>query len=91
MSMDMENCFFSELPFGKIALQRFGEVPENFRLYEAGCLGNHPNYHGMEVKGAEFERMKRDKTRGKIIRDTTRTVYISKKDLQDFEKVNEQI
>lgn len=84
MSMDMNFCCFAEHPFGKIALKRFGDVPENFRLYEAGWLGKYPNFHGMEVKGAEFERLKREPSRGKKIKGTERTVYISKKDLQEY-------
>lgn len=83
MSMDMDNDVWGDALFSKIALQKMGEVPENFRIYQAGWLGDFPNCHGMEVKGAEFKRLKRTPSRGTKITGTTRTVYISKQELKE--------
>lgn len=83
MSMIMDENIWGDALFAKIALERMGDVPEDFRIYGAGWLGEFPNMHGMEVKGAEFKRLKRDPSRGNKVSGTTRTVYISKKDLQD--------
>lgn len=83
MSMEMDDDVWGDALFAKLAMQKMGNVPENFRVYEAGWLGDWPNVHGMEVKGAEFKRLKRYPSRGKKIPGTTRTVYISKAELEN--------
>lgn len=37
--MDMEKDVFAEQSYGKVAFQKFGLIPENFRLYYAGWQG----------------------------------------------------
>lgn len=81
MSMDIDSLLFEQSPFGKAALKKLGQVPENFRLYCAGWVGKFPNAHGMQVTGAEFERMKRKTTHGKKIPGTDRSVYVSKQEI----------
>lgn len=77
MSMNLDDHLFETMPFGKAALKKLGDVPENFRLYYAGWIGDFPNAHGMQITGAEFERMKRKTTHGKKIKGTDRSVYVS--------------
>lgn len=48
---------FAQHPFGKAALKKMGAVPENFRLYCAGWIGENPEeWKCMDVTGAEFRR-----------------------------------
>lgn len=85
MSMNMDDRTWDESGFGKAALQKMGEVPDNFRLYSAGWVGEYPNCHGMQVTGAEFERMKRKTTHGNKIKGTERSVYVSKNEIKEAE------
>ena len=91
MSMNMDNDVWGDASFAKIALQRMGDVPENFRIYAAGWLGEFPNCHGMQVTGAEFARMKRKTTHGTKIKGTERTVYVSKKDMRELDEREKRI
>jgi hypothetical protein len=84
---DMEHDHFADYPHGKAALKKMGEVPENFRLFYAGWLGDVRNADTMEVRGAEFRRAKAGKNKGKMtikLPGTERTVYINKNDLAEF-------
>jgi len=47
MSMNMDDRSWDSISFGKAALKKIGEVPENFRLYAASWVGEFPNCHGM--------------------------------------------
>lgn len=85
MSMNMDDRIWDDMAFGKAALKKMGDVPENFRLFSAGWVGEYPNCHGMQVTGAEFQRMKRKTTHGKKIKGTERSVYVSKAEM-DVEK-----
>lgn len=82
MSMNMDDMYWHEMGFGKAALKKLGNVPENFRLFKSEWLGEFPNTHGMQVTGAEFERMKRKTTHGKKIKGTERSVYVSKAEIE---------
>lgn len=79
---DMERDIFAETPYGKAALKKMQPVPENFRLFEAGWLGEQPeDWEIMEVKGAEFRKAKSGPRKGRLairIRGTERTVYLTK-------------
>ena len=82
MSLNMDDMLWHDFEFGKAALKKLGEVPENFRLFRAGWVGEFPNCHGMQVTGAEFQRMKRKTTLGKKIKGTERSVYVSKAEIE---------
>lgn len=82
----MDDMFWHQTEFGIAALKKMGDIPENFRIYSAGWRGEYPNYHGMQVTGAEFKRMKRKTTHGVKIKGTERTVYISKAEIQQEQK-----
>lgn len=71
----MNDRIFESIEAGKLALKAFGEVPENFFLFEMALQGTYPNYHGIQVKGAEFI----DKQR---VAGTTRITYISNAELR---------
>lgn len=77
---DMTKKIFEGLPFGKAALKKMGDVPENFRLYFAEMKGKYPDYHGMQIEGAEFRQAKTGKNKGKLsilIKGTKRSTYVT--------------
>ncbi|WP_027390555.1 hypothetical protein [Chrysiogenes arsenatis] len=78
---DMSARIFEEQPFGKIALQKIGNVPDNFRLYHAAWMGDDPIASDvMRVTGAEFRMAKRGPEKGLlsvIVPNTKRTVYVT--------------
>ncbi len=84
--MDMEHDVFAEQPYGKLALQKLGAVPENFRLYYAGWLGKKPeDFTVMEVTGAQFRVAKRGPNKGKLsimVPGTKRTTYVTKDEMK---------
>lgn len=84
--MDMGHDVFAEQSFGKVALQKMAPVPENFRLYCAGWLGDKPeSWDVMEVTGAEFRIAKRGPNKGKLsilVPGTKRTVYVTRAEMK---------
>lgn len=61
---DMTEKIFEVMPYGKAALKKMGDVPENFRLYFAELKGKHPDYHGMcRLKVLSLDRQRPVKTR----------------------------
>lgn len=80
----MENCF-ANTNFGRVALSKLAPVPENFRLYEAGWLGENPkDWDVMEVLGAEFRTAKSGPNKGELcimIPGTKRTAYVTKAEM----------
>lgn len=77
----MDQDLFAEQRYGKIALQKMAPVPENFRLYSAGWLGEKPkDWSVMEVTGAQFRVAKSGPNKGKlsiVVPGTKRTVYVT--------------
>ena len=83
---DMTKDIFAAFPFGKLALQRFAPVHENFRLYEAGWLANR---EVMQVKGAEFRKAKSGPNKGKLsilVKGTEKECFLNRFDIVDFDK-----
>lgn len=84
---DMTKDIFADTPYGKLALERMQPVPENFRLYEAGWIGNRPeDCKVMEVKGAEFREAKSGPRKGNLaikIKGTERSVYLTKEQIRE--------
>lgn len=87
--MDMEKDVFAEYSYGKAALQKLAPTPENFRLYEAGWLGDKPSDRDvMKVTGGEFRIAKTGLNAGKLsilIKGTSRSVYVTKEEMQKFD------
>ena len=86
--MDMNTDIFADTAYGKAAIKKLGHVNENFRLYEAGWLGENPKeWDVMKVVGCEFRVAKSGKNKGKLIipvDGTKRTVYVTKKEMDEF-------
>lgn len=83
--MDMQVDFFARQGYGKVALRKFGNVSENFRLCEAGWIDKDPKSRSvMEVIGAEFRIAKTGAYKGKLsvlIKGTERTVYVTAEEM----------
>lgn len=84
--MDMEHDVFADQSNGKAALQKMAPVPENFRLYSAGWLGDKPkDWTVMEVTGAQFRVAKSGPNKGKLavmVPGTKRTVHVTKSEMK---------
>jgi hypothetical protein len=86
--MDMTTDLFAEQTYGKIALQKMAPVDPNFRLYEAGWMGEGNERDIMEVKGALFRPALRGQNKGKlsvIVRETSRKVYVTSQEMDAFD------
>lgn len=76
---DMTEKIFESFGFGQAALKALGQVPENFRLYDAAWSNDRSS---MTVTGAEFARDDRQGGQLCILQpSTTRTVIISAEDI----------
>lgn len=84
--MDMGEDIFAEQSYGKVALQKLAPVPENFRLYSAGWLGEKPkDWTVMEVTAAEFRVAKSGPNKGKLsimVPGTKRTVHVTASEMK---------
>lgn len=83
MPADMTKDHFAETVFGKLALIKMGEVPENFRLYEAGWIDDERTL--MFVKGCEFRYAKSGINKGKLsiaVEGTERKVYVTSEEME---------
>ena len=84
---DMTNKLFEKQPFGKLAIKKLGDVPENFRLYHAEWIGSN-----MRITGAEFRHAKRGHEKGMLsvkVPNTKHTVYVSATEIKQFEENRE--
>lgn len=82
MMTDMTNDVFAETSYGKIALKKMRDLPENFRLFYAGWL--HDTSDVMQVKGAEFRIAKSGENKGTLsilIKGTERVAYVTKEEM----------
>lgn len=86
--MDMRKDVMATESYGKAALQKLAPTPENFRLYEAGWLGNKPSeWTVMKVTGAEFREAKTGPNKGKLsvmVKDSKRTAYVTSEEMKAF-------
>lgn len=87
---DMTVDVFADSGFGRAALKQLAPVPENFRLYSAGWLGDGPADRSvMEVVGAELRAAKTGPNKGKfsvLVPGTARRVWVSKADMAAVSK-----
>jgi hypothetical protein len=89
MPADMTEPLFEKFAYGKAALKKMGAVPENFRLYSAELRGKHPNYHGMQLHGAEFRAARTGPNKGKLcieVDGSERTAYVSMEEIEAEEQ-----
>ena len=71
---------------GQIALQRFGDVPQNFKLYKIEWDGVYPSYKGVTITGAVIEKCCKNNSITHINSDTIRSTFISRHELKEYEK-----
>lgn len=86
---DMDQDLFGDANFAKLAMKQFAPVDENFRIFEAGWLGDKPPFKVMEVKGATFRRATRGPRKGVLcvmVKGTVRTAYVTAAEMEAFEK-----
>ena len=87
---DMDEKLFEKQPFGQLALQKLGDVPENFRLYHAAWVDDNPQASGtMRVTGAEFRVAKSGPEKGVLsvmVPNTKRTVYVTAAEMRQAEE-----
>jgi len=86
MSIPMDEKLFEQYPYGQAALKKIGEVPDNFRLFDAGWLEDKPeDFDTMKIVGAEFRAAKTGPNKGKLtvmVPGSKRTVYVNKSEIQ---------
>lgn len=85
MAIDMDKSGFEDTVINRLALEKLAPVPENFRIYAAGWIGNNPKeWRVMDVSGAEFRRAQSGPNKGLLtimIPGTKRTAYITKEEI----------
>jgi hypothetical protein len=83
---DMSKDIFADFSYGKVALIKLAPVPEKFRLFSAGWLGEKPaDWKTMKVTGAEFREAKSGPQKGKLaimVQGTQRSAYVTKEEMQ---------
>ena len=86
---DMSERIIEKQPFGKIALQKLGDVPENFRLFDAAWGDNPRNRDTIRVTGAEFRVAKSGPEKGLLsvmVPNTMRTAYVTAAEMRQVEE-----
>ena len=86
---DMTHKVYETFQYGIIALKHFGNVPENFRIYEAGFEPQPPQlWNRIKVTGAQFEVETEGANKGKlckIIPGTIRSCLVTRNEIEDFD------
>lgn len=80
------NDIFAEYTFGKVALEKFGEVAEGFRLYEAERMEDEST---IRVVGAVFRPAKTGPNKGKptvMVKHTKKMTYVTDREIREFER-----
>jgi len=82
---DMRKDIFAACNYGQVALKKLAPVPDNFRLFSAGWLGEKPeNRQTMKVTGAEFREAKSGASKGQLaimVKGTQRSAYVTKEEM----------
>lgn len=85
---DMTVDIMKDTPAGKLAMEDFGEVDENFRIYEMSLYGPINKAHGITVVGCVFQEATSGRNKGKlcvIVPGTTKTTNVSTERLRNHE------
>lgn len=93
MGMDMTIDVFADQSYGQVALKKIASDDPNFRLFEAGWLGNGQQRDVMEVKGGVFRAALSGINKGKLailVPDTTRTAYVTSQEMTDFKAASNE-
>lgn len=82
------NTLMNQTSYGKAALKKMGEVPENFFIYKAEWLEDHlKDFDTMKVTGAVLRKPIWGAKKDEFcipIEGTERTVYVNKSDMKEF-------
>lgn len=85
MPADMTEDTFAAQPYGKIALKKLPPLPQNFRLFSAGWLGEKAqDWDTMKVTGAEFREAISGTNKGKLaimVKGTQRSAYVTRQEM----------
>ena len=85
---DMSESIFEGTSYGKAAMEKFGSVAENFRIYSVEWMEERPeDWETMRVTGAEFRKAKSGPNKGKLsikLKDTDKTVYVTKEQMGKY-------
>lgn len=85
----MNELVFENCNYGQVALKKLAPVPDNFRLYSAGWLGEkHTDWDVMKVTGAEFRLAKSGPDKGKLairVKGTRRSAFVTRAEMNAFE------
>lgn len=80
--MSADEDIMAATSYGKAALRKLGDVPENFRIYFAGWLGKTPaDWNEMRVKGRVF-RTGRDGKLNIPVPGTIRSVVVTREEME---------
>lgn len=86
MAADMSEDIIGAMSFGRAAMRKVGNVPENFRFYEAGWIDDKKSKSRiMEVKGAEFRVAKSGPNKGELcvkVEDSERKVFVTEEEIK---------
>ena len=80
----MSEFWFDDTRYGKAALKKMGEVPENFHLYFTERLAG-----GIYVIGAVFRKAKSGKNKGQLcimVDGTKREMFVSNSEIEEQTK-----
>lgn len=87
--MDMGKDIFADCSYGQVALKKLAPVPETFRLFSAGWLGEKPkDWDVMKVTGADFRVAKTGPNKGKLsirVKGSERSAFVFRAEMQAFE------
>lgn len=86
--MDMSEDLFAEESYGKLALQKIGSIDPNFRLYQAGWLGEGNEREIMRVTGAVFREALKGPNKGQLsikIGGTERSVFVTAREMKEYD------
>jgi len=76
---------FKDLPFGKVAINKMGNVPDNFKLFNAELIEDCPG--NIKVTGAEFREAKTGPRKGQLvieIHNTRKSVIVTKEETEAY-------
>ncbi|MFA6094346.1 MAG: hypothetical protein WC757_00430 [Candidatus Paceibacterota bacterium] len=80
---DMGNDLFAGTPYGKAALNKLTNKPENFRFYEAEIISANDGI--IKMTGAQFRVAKHGANRGLLsvlLKDTIHVIYVTRHEIE---------
>lgn len=83
--------FFRDTAIGRAAMKKFGDVPENFKIYEAGWIEHQDidNKGLMFVRAAEFRKALKGPNKGEfciIVPGTKKLTHITSDEIKAMEE-----